>query len=152
MVASISGVPTQAWLDVDIRSLETARLHSIRNELRRIVTDAARNESAREPALALRPTLTPLGDRPAGMIDDCHPLVRAAAVATQAVGRTPQSASASTDANVPLSRGIPAIAIGAGGAGSAAHTADEWYDDAQSEIGLERVIRLVIALGTTDHL
>ena len=148
----LTGVPTQAWLDVDVRSLETARLHSIRNELRRIVAEAAQNESAREPALALRHTVTPLGDRPAGVIDDRHPLVRAAAVATRAVGRTPQSASASTDANVPLSRGIPAIAIGAGGSGSAAHTANEWYDDAQSEIGLERVIRLVVALGTTDSL
>jgi di/tripeptidase len=68
------------------------------------------------------------------------------------VGREPQSASASTDANVPLARGIPAIAIGAGGTGRAMHTADEWYDDTGSEFGLERAIRLVAALATTDVL
>ena len=146
----LTGVPTQAWLDVDLRALDPARLRKMRDELRRIVTNAVRDESARQPALALQHAITTLGDRPAGAIDDRHPLVVAAAVATRAVGRTPQSASASTDANVPLSRGIPAIAIGAGGAGSAAHTADEWYDDAHSEIGLERVIRLIVALGTAN--
>lgn len=76
----------------------------------------------------------------------------AAASATRAVGREPQSASASTDANVPLSRRIPAIAIGAGGTGGAAHTANEWYDDTDGDLGLERAIRLVVALGTAERL
>jgi hypothetical protein len=49
-----------------------------------------------------------------------------------------------------LSRGIPAIAIGAGGTGRAAHTADEWYDDTDGDVGLERVLRLIITLGTTN--
>ncbi len=148
----LTGVPRYAWLDVDMRSLDPARLQTMSHELERIVQRVVQDESAREPTQALHVAITTLGNRPAGMIDDRHPLVLAAASATRAVGRTPQSASASTDANVPLSRGIPAISIGAGGTGSAAHTADEWYDDAGSEIGLERAIRLVVALGTANTI
>ncbi len=148
----LTGVPMQAWIDIDMRSLDSARLRTMRDELERVVQRVVRDESARDPTQALHYSITTLGDRPAGMIDDRHPLVLAAASATRAVGRTPQSASASTDANVPLARGIPAIAIGAGGTGSAAHTADEWYDDADSEIGLERAIRLIVALGTAKTL
>ncbi|WP_411281458.1 M20/M25/M40 family metallo-hydrolase [Gemmatimonas sp.] len=148
----ITGVPTQAWIGVDMRSLDPARLRTLSDALERIVKRVVLDESAREPARALHYAITVLGNRPSGQIDDRHPLVLAAASATRAVGRVPQSASASTDANVPLARGIPAIAIGAGGTGSAAHTANEWYDDADSEIGLERAIRLIAALGTAETL
>ena len=148
----LTGVPTQAWIDLDMRSLDPARLRTMSDAVERIVRRAVHDASHQQPAQALQFTITTLGDRPAGMIDDRHPLVVAAASATRAVGRVPQSASASTDANVPLSRGIPAIAIGAGGTGGAAHTANEWYDDTESDIGLERAIRLVVALGTAERL
>jgi len=148
----LTGVPMQAWIDVDIRSLDPMRLRTMSHELKRIVQRVVHDESTREPSQALHFAITTLGDRPAGRIDDRHPLVLAAAAATRVVGRTPQSASASTDANVPLSRGIPAIAIGAGGSGGAEHTPHEWYDDGDSEIGLERAIRLVVALGTAERL
>ncbi|WP_396200334.1 M20/M25/M40 family metallo-hydrolase [Gemmatimonas sp.] len=148
----LTGIPTQAWIDLDMRSRDPTRLRTMSDEVERIVLRAVRDASHQQPAQALQFTITTLGDRPAGMIDDQHPLVLAAASATRAVGREPQSASASTDANVPLSRGIPAIAIGAGGTGSAAHTANEWYDDTDGDIGLERAIRLVVALGTAERL
>ncbi len=148
----LTGVPMHAWIDVDLRARDSECVLTMRHALERLVQHAAQDESARDPTHALHAHITTLGDRPAGMIDHQHPLVLAAASATRAVGRTPQSASASTDANVPLARGIPAIAIGAGGSGGAAHTADEWFDDADSEIGLDRVIRLVVTLGTATHL
>jgi di/tripeptidase len=75
--------------------------------------------------------------------------VDAARRATEAVGVTPRSASASTDANIPLSRGIPAIAIGAGGCGGGAHTSEEWYDDTTGARGLTRLLRLVLDLAVT---
>lgn len=148
----LTAVPQQAWIDVDIRSRDPARLLAVRSELARLVVAVARDESLRDQARALRTDITALGDRPAGMIDSQHPLVLAAVAATRAVGRTAQSASASTDANVPLARGIPAIAIGAGGSGRAEHSADEWYDDADSAMGLERVLRLVVGIATDETL
>lgn len=148
----LTGVPTHAWIDIDLRSLDSARLRTMSDEVARIAHRAAHDASQQRPAQALHYTITTLGDRPAGMIDDRHPLVVAAASATRAVGREPQSASASSDANVPLARGVPAIAIGAGGSGSAAHTVHEWYDDTDSDIGLERAIRLIVTLGTIERL
>jgi acetylornithine deacetylase/succinyl-diaminopimelate desuccinylase-like protein len=148
----LTSVPTQAWIDIDLRSLDPERLGTMSAEVERIARRAARDASHTSPAQPLHCAITVIGERPAGRIDRQHPLVTAAESATRAVGREPQSASASTDANVPLARGIPAIAIGAGGIGSAMHTADEWYDDTGSTFGLERVIRLVVALATTDAL
>ncbi len=147
----LTGVPTQAWIDVDIRSLNADRLRALRREVEQIARDVVRAESAHRHDLALTTTFRSLGHRPAGEIDATHPLVQTAMAATTVVGRTPRSASASTDANIPLARGIPAIAIGAGGTGSATHTRDEWYDDTDSDIGMERALRLVIALSSMHH-
>jgi tripeptide aminopeptidase len=138
---SLTGIPQRAWVDVDLRGTSAARIEQVTGELHRLV------QQLTPPTL--RADVTVLGDRPAGSLDDAHPLVHAARRATEAVGITPRSASASTDANIPLSRGIPAIAIGAGGCGGGAHTSDEWYDDATGARGLTRLLRLVLDLAVT---
>jgi tripeptide aminopeptidase len=143
----LTGVPMAAWLDVDIRSLHADRLRALRRAVEEIAVAAVREESAGTPALTC--AVHSLGDRPAGMLDPTHPLMHLAIAATTSVGRTYRPASASTDANIPLSRGIPAIAVGAGGTGGGAHTPDEWYDDTEGAIGMERVLRLILTLGTT---
>ena len=147
---TLTSIPRDAWLDVDIRAIDGERIARLRRTVMQLAECAATAESRHAPTLALQLRIETLGERPAGALDAMHPLVRLATAATERVGRAPRSGSASTDANVPLSRGIPAIAIGAGGVGGAAHTLDEWYDDANSEIGLARVIDLVTALACTD--
>ena len=137
---SLTAIPQQAWADVDLRGTSAARLDQVKRELLRLVQQLT-------PA-SLRAEVTVLGDRPAGSLDDGHALVQAAVRATEAVGCTPRAAVASTDANVPLSRGIPAIAIGAGGSGGGAHTSAEWYDDTNAARGLTRLLRLVLDLAT----
>lgn len=133
----LTAVPRDGWVDVDLRSSSDASLTRVYDELLRL---------AHHAATGLTVSLTSLGERPAGSLPADHPLVQLTAACTTRVGRTPRAAIASTDANVPLSRGIPALAIGAGGTGGGAHTADEWYSDEHAEIGLERVLRLVVAL------
>lgn len=135
---SLTAIPQQAWVDVDLRGTSAARIETVRRELVRLAHQVT------PPALQLH--ITSLGERPAGSLDGEHPLVQAAVRATQAVGGSPRAAVASTDANIPLSRGIPAIAIGAGGSGGGAHTASEWYDDTNGMRGLERLVRLVLSL------
>jgi tripeptide aminopeptidase len=135
---SLTAIPQDAWVDVDIRGTSATQLERVRRELVRLVHELT-------PA-SLQAELTVLGDRPAGTLSAEHPLVQAARRATEQVGTTPQSAVASTDANIPLSRGIPAIAIGAGGRGGGAHTSSEWYDDTHGARGMERLLRLVLAL------
>ena len=65
--------------------------------------------------------------------------------ATRLVGRHPDLALASTDANVPISQGIPAIAIGAGGRGGDAHTHSEWFDNSNGTVGVARALTIVMA-------
>ena len=95
------------------------------------------------PPLAL--SIETIGDRPSGETSDRHPLVLAALEATRLVGREPELTTASTDANVPISLGIPAIAIGGGGRGGDAHTPGEWFENAEGRLGLARALGVVVA-------
>jgi di/tripeptidase len=61
------------------------------------------------------------------------------------IGRIPELVTASTDANVPISLGVPAIAIGAGGRGGGVHTPGEWYDNSDGSLGLARALAIVVA-------
>src|SRR5206468_9237259 len=71
-----------------------------------------------------------VGDRPSGLTPRTHPLVQAAVAATRAVGHEHQLACASTDANVPIALGVPAVALGARGRPGDAHLPPEWYENA----------------------
>ncbi|MGH7713225.1 MAG: peptidase dimerization domain-containing protein, partial [Gemmatimonadaceae bacterium] len=143
--SSINSIPEQAWLEVEVRSVRPAEL-----ERWEMAVDA-RMRHAVERANAARPTGTAalsltserIGDRPSGSMDPAHPLVVAAREATAAIGRTAELSAASTDANVPMSRGVPAIAIGAGGRGGDTHTLHEWYDHSESSLGLARALTIV---------
>jgi hypothetical protein len=73
------------------------------------------------------------------------PLVRTALAATRLVGRSPELTAASTDANVPIGLGVPAVAIGAGGRGGGAHTPDVWFDNTDGAIGVARALTLTVA-------
>jgi tripeptide aminopeptidase len=137
---SLTAIPQHAWVEVDVRGTSAARIESVRQQLVRLAHEVT-------PA-SLRMTVTVLGDRPAGALASDHPLVRLAQRATETVGVAPHAAVASTDANVPLSRGIPAICLGAGGTGGGAHTDGEWYDDTHGARGLERLMRVVMALAS----
>ncbi len=145
---TLTSVPRTAWIDVDVRAFDATRLTRLRTVIAQLATQAAQDESRLAPGLALRVTFESLGERPAGHLPDSHALVQLAARATDRVGRTPRAASASTDANIPLALGIPAIALGAGGTGGDAHTENEWFDNADSDVGLRRLLDVVMSLGT----
>ena len=78
-----------------------------------------------------------------------HPLVRAAAAATRLIGHTPELAAASTDANVAIARGVPGIALGAGGRGGDPHLPTEWYENTGGPEGLFRVLLVALAAAET---
>ncbi len=148
---SINAIPTGAWLDVDVRCTDESMLQRVEDELRNIVLAAARAElpvphgiELKSPnALITNVQLT--GARPTGSLPLEHPLVRSAQFATRLQGIEPVSAVASTDANIPLSLGIPAITIGGGGTGGGAHTLHEWYDNTNAPRGLARALAIVLA-------
>jgi tripeptide aminopeptidase len=132
---SLTSIPAAAWFEIDVRTLEASAMPRVLDTVRRLVERAA-------PDMVVEYEI--LGDRPGGALDAQHPLVRLAAAATQRQSCTPQSASASTDANIALARAIPAIAIGAGGSGDGVHTAHEWYDDTDGPRGLVRALDIIV--------
>jgi tripeptide aminopeptidase len=144
---SVNSIPGHAWLEVDVRSSASSVLESIARRIGVVATDAAIAENQRSviTSTPLGVRVETIGDRPCGSVDENDQLVQTAVHATRAVGRNPELAMASTDANVPISLGIPAIAIGAGGKGGDAHSTTEWYDNTGGTIGVARALTIVVA-------
>ncbi|MDQ6635300.1 MAG: M20/M25/M40 family metallo-hydrolase [Gemmatimonadota bacterium] len=144
---SVNAIPEEAWLEIDLRSSCSTILDGCAAEIQQCMRAAAREENVRRSpgTSALTFTFTTIGHRPCGELPREHPLVRAAAAATYAIGRTPELVTASTDANVPISLGVPAIAIGAGGKGGGVHTPSEWYDNTDGTLGVARALTVVMA-------
>lgn len=144
----INAIPAEAWIEVDARSTSDPELVRLDQLVRRATRDAADEENARRRADSppLSVTLTLVGERPAGEVATDHAVVVTAADATRILGRTPEFAVASTDANIPMSRGIPSIAIGGGGAGGDTHTQDEWFENRDGARGIARAALLLAAL------
>lgn len=142
---SVNSIPDSAWLEVDLRSTSEAQLEGIERAIRRIAQVAAEEENERRApgTRALNARVESIGSRPCGETPVEHELVQCAVAATRLVGRQPDLALASTDANVPISQGIPAIAIGAGGRGGDAHTHAEWFDNLHGTIGVARALTIV---------
>ena len=129
---SLTSIPARAWFELDVRTLNATRLPALLDEQLQVFNRARIDSSRGDPlrgGRSLAHTIDIIGDRPGEALDARHPLVQLANDATRWHDIEPQFASASTDANVPLSRGIPAITIGAGGVGGGAHTLDEWYTE-----------------------
>jgi acetylornithine deacetylase/succinyl-diaminopimelate desuccinylase-like protein len=127
---SVNAIPNQVWLEVDLRSQAAAELDRLQERFLRIVAEAVAAEnharSVREGEVSAEIALT--GDRPAGATDPACPLVRYAVDAITAHGFTPRLTASSTDANIAMSLGIPAIKIGSGGSGDRGHALEEWID------------------------
>jgi acetylornithine deacetylase/succinyl-diaminopimelate desuccinylase-like protein len=147
---TINAIPAEAWIEVDVRSTSDAELSRIDQQVRRATRDAADEENARRrlDAQPLSATLTLIGERPAGEVPLDRHVVVAAAEATRAIGRTPEFAVASTDANIPISRGIPAVALGGGGAGGETHTPGEWFENREGSRGIARAALVLSALAS----
>ena len=144
---SVNSIPAHAWLEVDVRSGDHATLERLERDVRRAVEAAVNEENERRtPGTApLSASVERFGDRPSGETPADHPLVQLAASITTELGSRPRLAIASTDANVPMSLGIPAIAIGAGGVGGEAHTDQEWFENVEGPRGVARALAIIVA-------
>ena len=147
---SVNSVPHEARLKVDIRSESEDELTRLEAALRECMAAGARDEmeSARDRSKGkLEWKVELLGSRPGGELKVDSPLLAALRAADDFVGNQSRVERSSTDANIPLSQGIDAIAIGVGGSGGGAHSLQEWYDSAGRELGLKRA--LLTVLGTS---
>lgn len=144
---SVNAIPTEGWLEVDARCADAGVLAVLARAVDRAARHALEDENARraEDTAPLTMSIESIGHRPSGETSVVDPLVRSAIAATRLVGRSPELALASTDANVPIGLGVPAIAIGAGGRGGDAHTPREWYDNTHGPLGVARALTIAVA-------
>jgi len=152
---SVNSIPHEARLKVDIRSESEDELTRLESALRECVIAGVRDEmeSARARSKGkLEWKVELLGSRPGGELAPDSPLLAALRAADEFVGNQSRMERSSTDANIPLSMGIEAISIGAGGNGGGSHSLQEWYDSAGREIGLKRALLTILGIsGVADE-
>lgn len=145
---SINAIPEKAAMEVDLRSGADAELQRLDSFFRRALRQAADEENANrrpgDPLLDLKVDL--IGARPSGETPADSPLVELAVEATRILGIEPRLDQSSTDSNLPISLGIPAITLGAGGTSGCSHTLAEWYDPTGRELGLKRALLVVLGV------
>lgn len=143
---SINAVPFEAWLEVDMRSESPESLSRIEaafvTAMERAV--AEENELRREGA-PLTVDLDKVGDRPSGEMDPATPLVQRALASTEVFDTRGELARSSTDSNVPIAQGVPAVTIGRGGEGGSSHAPGEYWINRDGYLAVQRAILLVVA-------
>lgn len=143
---SINAIPQEAWLEIDCRSAGGDALEGLVTAVEGVVRDG----EVRHPGI--RYALEVIGNRPGGSTDEGHRLVQASLAATRLVGEEPQLALSSTDANVPMALGIPAVTLGCGGEAGKAHTTDEWYRNTNGPDGIVRALHVILLVaGLADE-
>jgi acetylornithine deacetylase/succinyl-diaminopimelate desuccinylase-like protein len=151
---SVNSIPESASMRLDLRSTSMTEIdrleRTLRTALDRAIDEetriaASRSGSARRPQ-GLNSEVVVIGNRPAGELEPQARILQVMRAVDSQLGNAAQVQRASTDANVPLSLGREAIAIGGGGSGGGAHTLQEWFDCNGRELGLKRILLTLLAL------
>jgi tripeptide aminopeptidase len=149
---SVNSISGNATMEVDMRSEDAASLAAVNTKVQKILHDALAAENARwtgsrAAAAKLTMIIDTIGIRPTGAQADGAPIVQTALGAAKALGFTSSTSASSTDANWPISLGIPAIRIGGGGSAEGAHSLGEWYQDGPTGyVGVQWAALIVAAL------
>jgi acetylornithine deacetylase/succinyl-diaminopimelate desuccinylase-like protein len=145
---SVNSIPASVSVKVDLRSEQESQVRVMESALKEAVQSGVREENAAARANSdpVKATLRSLGVRPSGKLPDDSPLLDTIRSVDTFLGSRSRLESSSTDANIPLSLGIPAVSIGGGGKGGGSHTPAEWYDATGREAGLKRLFLITVAL------
>ena len=145
---SVNSIPESASARVDLRSASMEELQKLEDRLRECVAEAWNDTPLAYRASEARVTLAieNIGDRPAADLPDDARILQLVRAVDRHLGVKSLPRLASTDANVPLSLGIEATTIGAGGDGGGAHTLREWFDCTNRDLGLKRILLVLLAL------
>lgn len=145
---SVNSIPARAGVKVDLRSEEEAQLARLETALRAAIQKGLEEEAAstRGGVGELEASYRVLGVRPAGRLAENSALNITISNVDRYLGNDAHFEASSTDANIPLSLGIPAIGIGGGGHGGGSHSLSEWYDPTDRALGLKRILLTVLAV------
>ncbi|PYT24806.1 MAG: peptidase [Acidobacteria bacterium] len=140
---SINSIPALARAKVDIRSESNDKIEELVLLLRNAVERAQERENQRATGGKVAAKMKEIGERPAGQLAEDSPILSHVRAVDAHLGIRSRMDCASTDANIPLSLGMPAISIGTGGQGGGAHTLQEWYNPEGRDLGLKRIFLIV---------
>lgn len=143
---SVNSIPQSATMRVDTRSASVEQLDRLERALREAVKQGTTETGGRKKLEALTAEIRMIGNRPAAELPADSRLLKTIRAVDAQLNNHARMQRASTDANIPLSLGREAIAIGAGGGGGGAHTVNEWYDPAGRDLGLKRILLLTLAM------
>jgi tripeptide aminopeptidase len=150
---SVNSIPESASMKVDIRSTSMSEMERLEQSLRlalnrsvedETLTSEMRSSAQKRPGVSCEVVV--IGSRPAGELPPGARILQVVRAVDAQLGNAAQVQRASTDANIPLSLGQEAIAIGGGGSGGGAHTLQEWFDSNGRELGLKRILLTMLAL------
>jgi acetylornithine deacetylase/succinyl-diaminopimelate desuccinylase-like protein len=151
---SVNSIPESASMRVDIRSTSMAEMERLEQALRLALEHAVEEESqvsekrarSQRRPFRLSSEVVVIGNRPAGELESNARILQVIRAVDAYLGNAAQVQRVSTDANIPLSLGREALAIGGGGQGGGAHTLQEWFDCSGRELGLKRILLTLLAL------
>jgi len=148
---SVNAIPESAQAAIDFRSTSPDELLRLEAMLHRAMEDAVEHCNAQAKSAArsrglLAFSIDKIGDRPAAELPANSPLLEALRAVDRHLGLQTDLRLGSTDANIPLSLGVPALSMGAGGDGGGAHTLGEWYSARDRDLGLKRVLLLTLSM------
>jgi acetylornithine deacetylase/succinyl-diaminopimelate desuccinylase-like protein len=144
--AGVNAIAQSARAKIDIRSESNQRMDELVGALEQAVDRARETENQRATSGPISTRLKEIGSRPAAALADDAPILKFIRAVDAHLGIRSRLDCASTDANIPLSLGTPAIAIGAGGVGGGAHTSQEWFRPEGRDLGLKRIFLLMLLL------
>ena len=143
---SVNAIPFQSWMEVDMRSVSPESLARIEAVFLAAMDRAVEEENAlRRDGAPLTVEKDRIGDRPSGNGDRSAPLIERALATTAIFGVEGEFSRSSTNSNVPIALGIPAVTIGRGGIGVGAHSPGEYWVNVDGHLAIQRALLLVVA-------
>jgi acetylornithine deacetylase/succinyl-diaminopimelate desuccinylase-like protein len=143
---SVNAIPFEAWAEIDMRSESPRSLETIDAALHAAMERALAEENGlRRRGEALTVDLDMIGDRPSGETDPSTPLVQRAIATTTHFGAEADLGRSSTNSNIPISLGVPAVTIGRGGVGGENHSPGEWWINRDGHLAVQRALLLLVA-------
>jgi tripeptide aminopeptidase len=143
---SVNAIPAEVWMEVDLRSSDPSALADLDARFQQTIQRALTLENDRwKQNGRLSVSVDKIGDRAAGRTPESSPIVQTAMAVTRAVGLRPQLEEGSTDSNVPMNLGVPAVTVATGPA-TGTHSLQETFDTKDSWRGTQQIVLLAIAL------
>ncbi|HET7898348.1 MAG TPA: peptidase dimerization domain-containing protein, partial [Flavisolibacter sp.] len=143
---SVNAIPFESWMEVDLRSEDPERLQGLDQLLQQAIRHGLQEANAQKRMGSdLTADVKLVGDRPTGAQDVSLALVQRAAAASLQMGATPTPHVSSTNANIPISKGVPGITIWQGGRASGAHSLNEWWMNDQGHLAIQATLLLLLA-------